>query len=97
MNFFSQAQIVPSYFIPKFVKTECHLHGQKNRLIEVWGWHPPPPSPKAIGGLTIQIWSPPHVSVKGNWYFATIISLNFNGGEVDILGSHSNFQQLGAA
>ena len=29
MNFFHKLTFVLSYPIPKFVKTECHLHGQK--------------------------------------------------------------------
>ena len=46
-------------------------------------------------GLTIQIWPPSHASVKRNWYYVTIVSLNYNGGEVGIMGSQSNFSTLG--
>ena len=48
-------------------------------------------------GLTIQICSPSHASVKHNWYYVTIISLNYSGGEVGIMGSHSNFSTLGCS
>ena len=31
MNLFYKLTLIPSYFMPKFVTIECHLHGQKNR------------------------------------------------------------------
>ena len=48
-------------------------------------------------GLIIQIWPSSHASVMRNWYYATTISLNCNGGEVGIMGSHSNFLTLGCS
>ena len=33
MNFFQKLTSILSYSMPKFVKIECHLHGQKNSSI----------------------------------------------------------------